>query len=414
MNRRRVVITGMGSVSPYGHGNKFLKQGLDSASDPFSHVKIKVSKDRYGIFPVGLVPTKYYGYDDIISMSDLHIPREIDRSMSNLSRYAYFATREALMQSGITQQNDFYSNIGTAISSTLPSIHTYEELFNKYIDIDPKQMPSTISFKTMNHTSSLNIASAFGLKGRCLSPSSACAGGLQSIILGYEAIAFNRTNVMVCGGTEEYHPFLTLIFNKLGIASKSSCKPFDIERDGIIISEGSGILVLEEYEHAINRGANIIAEILGTGINTSSNLANSDIQSIYSCMQEAIKDANKQFHIDKIKFINAHATGTNIGDMAEGKAIESIFNLFTNVNSLKGYFGHAMGASGSLELIASILGLQDNKFYSTIGCNNYDKRCGNININNKSTYFNNPILLKNNFGLGGINTSVIIKIFNNN
>ena len=402
MKKRRVVVTGMGSVSPYGIGNKLLLEGIDSNKNCFIEQTIKISKTRYKTFPIGLVP------DRIVPS------REIDRTMSNLSRYAYVATLEALMNAGITQQNEFYHNIGTAISSTLPSVETYEELFNKHISVDPRSMPSTISFKTMNHTSSLNIASALQLRGRCLSSSSACAGGLQSVALGYEAIAFNRANVMVCGGTEEYHPFLTLIFNKLGIASKTSCKPFDEDRDGIIISEGAGILVLEEYEHALSRNANILAEIIGVGINTSSDLAHSDKDSIFSCMRLAILDCKEVYPgFTNVSLINAHATGTQAGDVAEGKAIAEMFGAFPKVNSLKGYFGHTMAASGSLELIATILGLRKNNiFYDTKGCNKQDSKCGRIDVTPTVNIVDDITLMKTSCGLGGINTSLILKINN--
>jgi 3-oxoacyl-[acyl-carrier-protein] synthase II len=400
MQKRRVVITGMGSVSPYGYGNKALQQGIESGTTPFIEVEIKTSKTKHTVFPVGLVPK-----------IDEELPREVLRTMSNLSIYVYYATLEALRQAGLTQQSFSYKHIGTSISSSLASIEMCGEIFEKYFNINPKDMPSTLPFKTLNHSSAFNIAVNLGLMGRCISSSSACAGGLQSIALGYEAIAYNKSNVMVCGGTEEYHPFLTLIFNKLGIASREACKPFDTKRNGIIVSEGAGILVLEERKHAIERGATIYAEILGSGMNISPNISYSDTDSIIDCMKEASIDACILFH--SINLVNAHATGTDTGDIAEGKAIEQLLPN-TMTNALKGYYGHTMGACGAIETISTILGLNKGKFYATKNCNTYDSNCGKIDFTNELTNVDiySPIVLKNSFGLGGTNTTLIFQAFN--
>lgn len=403
MKKRRVVVTGMGCVSPYGLGCSTLQKGIEENINPFSNMNIKTSRTKTVNFPVGLVPNR--------RSLELDLPREVTRTMSLLSIYAYLATKEALEQAGIGITPVWNKQIGTSISSSLASIEMCGEIFEKYYDINPKDMPSTLPFKTLNHASAFNIAGAFNLLGRCISSSSACAGGLQSIALGYEAIVHNKANVMVCGGTEEYHPFLTLTFNKLGIASKEACKPFDINRNGIIVSEGAGILVLEERKHAIERGATIYAEILGSGMNISPNISYSDTDSIIDCMKEASIDACILFH--SINLVNAHATGTDTGDIAEGKAIEQLLPN-TMTNALKGYYGHTMGACGAIETISTILGLNKGKFYSTKNCNIYDSNCGKIDFTNELTNVDiySPIVLKNSFGLGGTNTTLIFQAFN--
>lgn len=406
MNKRRVVITGMGCVSPYGIGCSILQSGIENELNPFTKVDIKISKTKVVSFPVGLIPNR--------EIMEHGFPREVVRTMSLLSMFAYYAANEALEQAGINPTCPNYNDskrIGTSISSSLASIEMCGEIFEKYYDINPKDMPSTLPFKTLNHASAFNIAGAFNLLGRCISSSSACAGGLQSIALGYETIAYNKADVMVCGGTEEYHPFLTLTFNKLGIASRTGCKPFDIARNGIIVSEGAGILVLEEREHAVRRGATILAEVLGSGMNISQNISYSDTDSIIDCMVEAVNDANVTFN--RIEFVNAHATGTDTGDIAEGKAIEQLLPN-TMTNALKGYYGHTMGACGAIETISTILGLNKGKFYSTKNCNTYDSNCGKIDFTNELTNVDiySPIVLKNSFGLGGTNTTLIFQAFN--
>ena len=407
MQKRRVVITGMGCVSPYGLGCSTLKSGIENKSDCFSKVDVKITKTKTVIFPVGLVPEKE-------SLEDIY-PREVTRTMSPLSLYAYIATLEALRQANIVQQDEFYKQIGVSISSSLASIKMCGEIFEKYYDVDPKAMPSTLPFKTLNHSSAFNVAVNLGLLGRCISSSSACAGGLQSVALGYETIAYGKSNVMICGGTEEYHPFLTLTFHKLGIASKKGCKPFDINRDGIIVSEGAGILILEEYEHAIERGATILGEVLGVGMNISQNISYSDKESIFACMCEAVKDTKDVISgFTNIDVVNAHTTGTYTGDIAEGTAIDSFFTS-VKVQALKGYYGHTMGACGAIETISTILGIRDNKLYGTKDCKEYDKECGNISlVCNNEPIVGNPIVLKNSFGLGGTNTTLIFKVFQGN
>ena len=405
MKKRRVVVTGMGCVSPYGLGCSVLQKGIEENINPFSNMNIKTSRTKTVNFPVGLIPNR--------RSLELDLPREVTRTMSLLSIYAYLATKEALEQAGIGIIPVWNKQIGTSISSTLASIEMCGEIFEKYYDINPKDMPSTLPFKTLNHASAFNIAEAFNLLGRCISSSSACAGGLQSIALGYEAIVHNKANVMVCGGTEEYHPFLTLTFNKLGIASRKGCKPFDTLRDGIVVSEGAGILILEEEEHAVQRGATIYAEILGSGMNISPNISYSDTDSIIDCMSEALLDAFVFTHEHGINLINAHATGTDTGDIAEGKAIEYLLPD-VQVNALKGYYGHTMGACGAIETISTILGLNKGKFYATKNCNTYDSNCGKIDFTNELTNVDiyNPIVLKNSFGLGGTNTTLIFQAFN--
>ena len=408
MQKRRVVITGMGCVSPYGLGCSNLQKGIEKNLNPFSDMNIKTSKTKTVNFPVGLVPNR--------RSLELDLPREITRTMPLLSIYAYLAAKEALEQAGINPTCPNYNSklIGTSISSSFASIEMCGEIFEKYYDINPKDMPSTLPFKALNHASAFNIAGAFNLLGRCISSSSACAGGLQSIALGYEAIAYNKADVMVCGGTEEYHPFLTLTFNKLGIASRTSCKPFDTMRDGIVVSEGAGILILEEREQAIRRNATIYAEILGSGMNVSSNISYSDTYSIIDCMSEALLDAFVFTHEHGINLINAHATGTDAGDIAEGKAIEYLLpNVQTN--ALKGYYGHTMSACGAIETISTILGINKGKIYPTKYCDTYDSNCGNINFTNELTNSDNsnPInVLKNSFGLGGTNATLVFQAFN--
>ena len=397
----KVAITGIGCISPYGVGTNKLIKGIESNKDCFTNSTIKINTTEYSNYPVGLV-TLDSNTDETESA--------MKRQLASLSYYAYTSAIEALKNANITKEDTFYSDIGVSISSSMPSYSAYEEL-QKYINGNPRTMPTSMIFKTMNHSPAIQTASMLSLKGKCISNSSACASGLQSIISGYELIKQGKSKIMLCGGTEEYSAFLTFVFRKLGIASKTGCKPFDVNRDGIVVSEGSGILVLEDLDHARARGATIYAEVIGGGSNTSINTSYSDTTSIVKCMQEAMKEA-KVTSDDTLFLINAHATGTLQGDIAEGQAISNIFrDVSPVVNSLKGYFGHTMAASGAIELIATILGLRKHTFYKTKGCETYDINCGdNIGLDEQVANSGHYTLMKNSIGLGGTNTSVILNI----
>ena len=396
----KVAITGMGCMSPYGSGITELIKGIETNKDCFLTLPIKINATEYSDYPVGLVSLE----------KEDEIESALKSQLTPLSYYAYASSIEALKNSNITQEDTFYSDIGVSISSSMPSYSAYEEL-QKYINDNPRTMPTSMIFKTMNHSPAIQTASMLNLKGKCISNSSACASGLQSIISGYELIKQGKSKIMLCGGTEEYSAFLTFVFRKLGIASKTGCKPFDINRDGIVVSEGAGILVLENLDHARARGATIYAEILGSGYNTSTNTSYSDIISITECMKEAMKEASVTVN-DTLFLINAHATGTKQGDTAEGQAISSIFqDVPPVVNSLKGYFGHTMAASGAIELITSILGLRKHTFYKTKGCETYDINCGdNLGLDEQVANSGHYTLMKNSIGLGGTNTSLILNV----
>lgn len=408
MHKRRVVITGLGAVSPFGWGLSALTSGLEkgecalsllSESDSIEGIKVRVR---------GAAP-----YFDIKA-----IAREHRRAMSHMGIMAFVAASEALRQAGIAPTTPLdapYRNMGSSIASTTVSPNTLESFFATYLT--KKQLDtvkSTVFFKVMSHAvpSTLNVT--FGLSGRCLAPAAACASALQAIGLAYETIAFGRADLMLGGGAEEYHVLLSATFDRIGAASHSTLpqgasRPFDLNRDGIVCSEGAGIVVLEEYQHAIARGAHILAEIVGFGTNTSpTSIVFPDENSIENCMRQALDDA--ALAPDAIDLVNAHATATTSGDIAEGQAIERVFGKHTPVNSLKGYFGHCMAASGSLELMAVIDAARKGFIHGTHNLASSDPRCGELMLDSKHKNKEVAFLLKNSFGLGGANASLVVKL----
>jgi 3-oxoacyl-[acyl-carrier-protein] synthase II len=232
-------------------------------------------------------------------------------------------------------------------------------------------------------------------------------------------IAFGKQDYMLCGGSDEFHPLTTFTFDLINAASKGfnsspsqTPRPFDRDRDGIVCSEGCGILLLESLESAEERGADILAEIVGFASTSNPlNIANPSAESMVACMRKALFDGDiDPKHID---YVNAHATATVQGDIEESKAIYEVFGGDVPVSSLKGHIGHTMAASGSLELIATINMIRKNKIIPTLNLENIDDLCDSINLFQDVEERPVKYALKNNFALGGVNSSLVLRSYEN-
>ena len=220
---------------------------------------------------------------------------------------------------------------------------------------------------------------------------------------------------MIAGGAEEIHATEIAIFDTLYATSlkndtpKLSPAPFDKNRDGLVIGEGAGTLILEEYEHAKRRGAKIYAEIIGFGTNTDgTHITNPNRKTMKNALSLALKDA--QISADKIGYVSAHGTGTIAGDIAETNATEDIFNRKVPISSIKSYTGHTLGACGAIEAIVAIEMMRRNWFHPTINLKEVDPECGNLDyIKDEGREIKTNIVMSNNFAFGGINTSLIFK-----
>jgi 3-oxoacyl-[acyl-carrier-protein] synthase II len=408
MEKRRVVITGIGAVSPFGWEFAALLNGLENRLCPVSVLEKAALIDGVDVRVGGKVP----------AFDPKAISREYRRTMSPMGVMAFVAASEALRNAGIepeTPLDEKYRGMGVCIASTTISPSTLEDFFTTYVTLkNVESVRSTVFFKGMNHAVSSNISAALGLTGRCIAPAAACAGSLQALGLAFEYIAFGRSELMLAGGVDEFHPLLTATFDRIGAAShsrepSSASRPFDSGRDGLVCSEGAGIFVLEEYEHARARQARVIAEIAGFSTGASpAGLVFPDTLAIERCMEQALEDA--QLDGADIDLVNAHATATELGDIAEGQAIGRLFGARPLVNSLKGYMGHCMAASGALELGAVLSAAGRGFAHGTMNLENIDKRCGGINLVRDAAKCSARIILKNSFGLGGVNASLIARI----
>lgn len=408
MQLRRVVITGLGAVSPFGQGTERLFQALHDGESAVRYVAELETIRGLGPHLAGLVPD--------IDIKD--VPRKIRRTMSPMSVYALLAAQEALAQANVDQQLRTGGRVGIALGSTVGSVETMEQFFDDFLkDRSIEGIKSMLFFKIMGHSCAANVAQTLGIAGRTLAPSAACATSCQAVGLGYEAIALGKQDIMLCGGADEFHPLTAATFDIIQAAStnyndRPQCtpRPFDRDRDGIVCSEGAGILLLESIESATTRGARILAEISGfASTSDTSSIANPDPKPVRRCMELALAEAGlKAADID---YVNAHATGTIQGDEAESRAIGDLFGPNTPVSSLKGHMGHAMAASGALELIACVKMLETGKIIPTRNLDNPAMECSSVALLQQTENKELHTIIKNNFALGGVNCAIVLRRF---
>ena len=280
-------------------------------------------------------------------------------------------------------------------------------------------MKTSLFFKTMNHSAATNVAQFFGLNGRLLAPAAACATGCQAVGYAYEMIVSGAQEAMVCGGTEEFHPLSAATFNLMNAASfrynekpEQASRPFDSKRDGVVCGEGAGILVLEEFDTAVKRGAKILAEIIGFATLTETDsIAEPSSAAMQQCMLEALAQAGVK--PEDIDYVNAHATATEKGDIPEAQALAGIFADKVPVSSFKGHLGHTLAASGGLETIATLKMMQRGELWPTRNLDEVDPQCAGPDIFSGIRRGNFKLALKNNFALGGVNCCLIVKSANN-
>jgi len=343
------------------------------------------------------------------------IPRKFRRSMSAMSIYATLAAREALSMAKMADSD--LTELGLVVGSTVGSTQTTENFFRDFFrDESLERMRSTTFFQIMNHSVAANLVQALGLGGRVLAPGAACATGCQAIGLAYELIAAGRQERMLCGGADELHPLTVATFDIMNAAAcqaedpQAASRPFDRGRQGLVCGEGAGFLLLESLQSALQRGATILGEVVGfASLADSGNIANPDSAAMERCMRRALADAG--LAAEELDYINAHATATEQGDLAEGQAIARLVGDRVPVSSLKGHLGHTMAASGALELIATLQMLQNGILLPTRNLENPDPRCGCLNLLTVPTDSNAKVAMKNSFALGGIDSSLVIRSF---
>ncbi len=408
--RRRVVVTGMSGVTAFGNDWQAIEPKLRSCQNA---TQFMPSYEQYeGLNTKLAAPINDFELPK-------HYKRKQVRGMGRVSKLATVATENALIQSGLLG-NEVLTNGQTGIaygSSTgsTDAIGAFGVMLNEKTT---KAITATTYVQMMPHTTAVNVGLFFGLRGRVIPTSSACTSGSQAIGYAYEAIKHGYQTVMVAGGGEELCPTESAVFDTLFATSlkndapKTTPSPYDKDRDGLVIGEGAGTLVLEEYEHAKARGATIYAEIVGFASNCdAAHVTQPQMETMQICMEMALQDAN--LSPKQIGYVSAHGTATDRGDIAESNATEKAVG-HVPISSLKSYFGHTLGACGAIEAWLSLEMMHSGWFNPTLNLNNLDPECGNLDyITGSGREMQVDYLMSNNFAFGGINTSIIFKRITN-
>jgi 3-oxoacyl-[acyl-carrier-protein] synthase II len=401
--RRRVVVTGMGIVSPIGNDRTAVLGALRDGGSGIVH------KPEWSAF-AGL-RTRLAG-----EVRDLKLayPRKVTRTMGRVALLAVAATEQALEQSGLSRATLSNGQVGIAHGSTHGSSGAMKGVLAKaFLENTFEGVASSAYFKFMSHTTAANLAVHFGVRGRVLPTCSACTSGSQGIGYGYEAIKDGRQEVMLCGGSEELHELHAATFDLMYATSTKyndrpqlSPRPYDVGRDGMVVGEGAATLVLESFEHAVARGAPMLAEIVGFGTNCDGVHATSpSVDGMAGALALALADA--QLSPDQIDWVNGHGTATELGDIAETLATQRVLGSCVPLSSTKGATGHTLGACGAIESVASILALCEGFIPATRNLQEVDPRCAELDYVRSPRSADLRHVMNNNFAFGGINTSLV-------
>lgn len=406
---RRVVITGLGVISPVGNTvDEFwnnLRQGKCGINKTLafdtSEFEVKVSGE------VKNFDEKNY------------MDRKTAKRMDRFSHFAIAASLEALNMSGLDLDKEDLTRIGVIIGSGIGSLETIEIEEQKLIQRGPDKVSPMLIPKIIANIAAGNVAIRFGIKGICSCVVTACASGTNSIGDAFRAIQYGTTDIMLAGGAEStICPLAIAGFTSLTALSTTvdplkASKPFDKNRNGFVLGEGAGVLILEELEHALNRGANILAEIIGYGSTCDAYHITSPSpggEGAIRCMELAILDGG--ISKDKISYINAHGTSTEYNDKFETMAIKEVFGDLAYkipISSTKSMTGHLLGAAGAIEAIACVKSIQDNYVHPTIGYETPDEDCDLDYVPNVGREVEVNYTLSNSLGFGGHNASLVFK-----
>ncbi|MCF0166649.1 MAG: beta-ketoacyl-[acyl-carrier-protein] synthase family protein [Bacteroidales bacterium] len=402
---RRVVITGMGIWSCIG-------TGLDEVKDSLYKGKSGIGREEerltYGFQSclTGIVPQPI--------LKGI-IDRHLRRGLSEEAEFAFMASRQAFEQAGMDQDYIDANEVGCIFgndSSAKPVIEAARIMAEKH---DTALLGQSFVFQGMNSTVNMNISTIFHLKGINFSVSAACASGSHSIGLAYMFIKDGLQDVILCGGAQETNYYSMASFDAIGAFSKrmdapaKASRPFDRDRDGLVPSGGAAALVLEEYEHAVARGANIIAEVKGYGFssNGTSIISQPSDTGCVTAMRRAMESAGVD--ADSIDYINAHATSTRQGDMFEAMALCKLFKgRHALISSTKGMTGHECWMAGASEIVYSVLMMQHGFVAPNLNFETPDEYSSQLNIARETIDTRVDTVLSNSFGFGGTNSALII------
>ncbi|HTL99276.1 MAG TPA: beta-ketoacyl-ACP synthase [Holophagaceae bacterium] len=404
---RRVVVTGMGGVTPFGEDWASIEAALREGR---SGVRVMSEWDEHAEIQTRLgVPVDHF---DVPA----HYPRKMVRSMGRVALLGVRATELALADAGLLGDPLLKTGrAGVAYGSSFGSIEPMLALGKNLAGGRLTGVSATGYIQAMSHTAAVNIGVFFGLTGRMIAASTACTSSSQAIGYAFESIKYGKQCVMVAGGSDELNICTAAVFDTLYATStrndrpRETPQPFDRDRDGLVVGEGGCSLILEDRDHALARGATIHAEILGFGTNSDgAHITQPQQETMAQTIRLALEDA--ELDAGAIDWVNAHGTATEHGDIAESHATREVFGRAVPIASLKSYFGHPLGACGSLEAWAGIRMTREGWLAPTLNLRNPDPRCADLDyVMGAPRPFRSSVFLSNNFAFGGINTALVFR-----
>lgn len=406
---RRVVVTGMGAVTPIGLSVEEYWNGLKEGKTGFGEVTYFDSSEFKAHMAAELKGFDPKNYMDF----------KAAKRMAAFSQYAVAAAKEAMESSGLDMSKEDPFRVGCSVGSGIGSLQVVEQEYKKLLEKGPKRMNPLMVPLMISNMAAGNVSIQFGLRGKNINVVTACATGTHSIGEAYRSIQCSEAEVMLAGGTEAaitpvgLGGFAALTALSTSTDPKRCSIPFDKERDGFVMGEGAGVLVLEELEHAKARGANILAEVVGYGATADAYHITSPIEDgsgAAKAMEYAIREAG--ISPEDIYYINAHGTSTHHNDLFETIAIKNVFKEHAKeikINSTKSMIGHLLGAAGAVECIACVKQLQEGLIHETAGYQVADEECDLDYVTNGPVKMDIRYALSNSLGFGGHNASLLLK-----
>ena len=409
--KTRVVVTGMGAITPIGNDVESFWQGLKDKTvglGPITYFDTTDYKCKLAAEVKGFDPKQY-------------MDAKAARRMEAFSQFAVAASKEALEQSGIDMEKEDPYRVGVCVGSGIGSLQAMEKDVKKLNEKGPSRVNPLLVPLMISNMAAGNVAIQFGLKGKCFNVVTACATGTHSIGEAFRSIQYGEADVMVAGGAEAsitpigIAGFTSLTaLNTTEDASRASI-PFDEDRNGFVMGEGAGVVVLESLEHAKARGANILAEVVGYGATCDAFHITSpaeDGSGAARAMENAMKDAGMA--AEDIDYVNAHGTSTHHNDLFETKAIRLALGDHAEkvkINSTKSMIGHLLGAAGGVEFITCVKSIQDGFVHATVGLEKPGEGCDLDYTMGDGVSMNVDVAISNSLGFGGHNASLIVKKF---
>jgi 3-oxoacyl-[acyl-carrier-protein] synthase II len=410
MSKRRVVVTGLGSVTAVGLTVKESWQNILAGKSGVAPITIFDASDfsvRFG------ANVKNFDVESVMSRKDA-------KKMDTFIHYGIAAAKEAIEDSGLEVTDENAERIGVAIGSGIGGLPGIESGYDAYLKGGPRKIsPFFVPSNIINMISG-NLSIMYGMKGPNTAIVTACSSGTHNISSAGRMIQYGDADVMIAGGAE-------MATSKTGLGGfaaaralstrnddpEAASRPWDKDRDGFVLGDGAGVVVLEEYEHAVARGATIYAELVGSGMSSDAyhmTMPSKGGEGAARCMTSAMKDAG--LNTEQIDYINAHGTSTPAGDIAETQAIKLALGnnaASTAVSSTKSMIGHLLGAAGGVEAVFSVLAIRDQIAPPTINLDNPDPECDLDYVPNTAREMKIDVAMSNSFGFGGTNGTVIFK-----